>query len=166
MNPKTSVSMNIIKNLPPVLLLSFFMGLSGCQSSSDNSKGENKQKDVSTDVIKNPGGINGQSSKKPELHFKKTKHDFGKITQGEKVAHSFKFTNKGGGKLVISNANPSCGCTVPNYPKKPVKPGESGFIDVVFDSEGRKGKFTKSITIMANNPGEPKKLRITGVVKP
>lgn len=158
--------MNTSKNLLLILLLAFFISLNGCQSGGDSSENETKQKDVSTDVIDNPGGIDGETSKKPEISFRKSEHDFGKITEGEKVAHSFKFTNKGDGQLVISNANPSCGCTVPNYPKKPIKPGESGFIDVVFDSEGRKGKFTKSVTIMANNPGEPKKLRITGVVQP
>ncbi len=158
--------MNNIRNVFPILLLASFIGLNGCQSGSNKTEDKNKEKDVSTDVIENPGGVNGESSEKPNIQFQKTKHQFGEITQGEKVAHSFKFTNKGGGQLVISNANPSCGCTVPNYPKKPIKPGESGFIDVVFDSEGRKGKFTKSITIMANNPGEPKKLKITGVIKP
>ncbi len=147
-------------------LIAVFAFLSGCQGNDKQSGKGKEEKGVSTDVINNPGGVDGDSGKSPKITFQKSEHDFGKVTQGEKVAHSFKFTNKGNAPLVISNANPSCGCTVPNYPKKPVKPGESDFIDVVFDSEGRMGSFKKSITIMANNPGEPKKLYITGTIKP
>lgn len=149
----------------PFIGLMFLVITTACQSGSSDSnsskdQGENK---VGTEVIQNPEG-NQNKNQMPEFSFEKGKHDFGKITQGEKVAHSFKFRNQGEAPLVISNANPSCGCTVPNYPKKPIAAGETAYIDVVFDSEGRMGQFNKSVTLMANNKGEPYKLYITGTV--
>lgn len=156
------------EKLITVCLFAIVACFTGCQSGENKNSNDNnsqeQESEVKTDVIQNPGGKDGDKSQMPELSFEKKSHDFGKVTKGEKVAHSFKFTNTGEGELVIANANPSCGCTVPNHPKKPIEPGESGFIDVVFDSEGRGGKFEKSITIMSNNPGEPIKLYITGKV--
>src|SRR5687768_16817628 len=57
-------------------------------------------------------------------------HDFGKITDGEKVEYSFRFKNSGKNPLIITNASASCGCTVPEKPEAPIKPGETGFIKV------------------------------------
>src|SRR5690242_19613412 len=62
------------------------------------------------------------------ITFKKNSYDFGKIKQGDKVTHEFAFTNNGTEPLIISNATATCGCTVPEYPKAPVAPGESGII--------------------------------------
>ena len=88
-----------------------------------------------------------------EMTFEKTVHNFGQITQGEKVEYSFKFTNTGSKDLLIQNAVSSCGCTVPDWPKEPVKPGESGYLKVVFDSHGKEGYTEKEISIKANtNP--------------
>lgn len=143
------------------VLLSLFMILTSCQRGSETKNDQQAESDVETDIIKNPEENEGAL---PAISFEKSEHDFGKVTKGEKVAHSFKFSNEGDAPLVISNANPSCGCTVPNFPEKPIQPGNSGFIDVVFDSEGRDGKFNKSVTVMANNKGEPRKLYITGTI--
>ena len=158
------IGMHKYVSMIPVLLSAFVL-LNGCQSSSkEGGQTANDQQSngsVNTEVIKNP---EGEEAAFPEISFEKSEHDFGKVTKGEKVAHSFKFSNEGNAPLVISNANPSCGCTVPNIPEKPIQPGESAFIDVVFDSEGRDGKFNKSITVMANNQGEPRKLYIKGSI--
>jgi hypothetical protein len=89
----------------------------------------------------------------PEITFEQTVHNFGQITQGEKVEYAFKFTNTGKQDLVIQDAVSSCGCTVPEWPKEPVKPGESGYLKVVFDSHGKEGYTEKEISIKANtNP--------------
>jgi hypothetical protein len=86
----------------------------------------------------------------PEMTFEQTVHNFGEITQGEKVEYAFKFTNTGKKDLLIQNAVSSCGCTVPEWPREPVKPGESGYLKVVFDSHGKEGYTEKEISIKAN----------------
>lgn len=111
---------------------------------------------ISTDVIDVPSTASGtpaQPGSAPAMVFTEENHDFGRITQGEKVSYSFVFKNTGGSDLVISNAQGSCGCTVPTYPKGAVKPGEESKIDVVFDSEGKSGIVQKTVTLTTNcNP--------------
>ena len=104
-----------------------------------------------------------------EITFEKKVHDFGTITEGEVVEHTFKFTNTGDTDLIISNASASCGCTIPDWPKEPILPGENGEIKVKFDSKGKgaKGgkKERKNVTIFANtNPGQTK-IFIAGTVE-
>lgn len=89
----------------------------------------------------------------PVMKFQYDNHDFGKIQQGDKVNYKFSFTNTGKTPLIISSAVASCGCTTPEWPKGPIKPGEGGLIDVTFNSAGKKGLQDKMITISANtNP--------------
>jgi hypothetical protein len=91
-------------------------------------------------------------------------YNFGKVTDGEKVEFNFRFRNTGSKPLIVSNATASCGCTVPEKPEEPVKPGETGFIKVVFNSEGRVGAAHKMVTVTSNaHPGFPV-LEITGEV--
>jgi hypothetical protein len=85
-----------------------------------------------------------------QLVFTEYEHDFGKVTQGEKVAYVFKFENKGTGDLIIKSATTTCGCTVPRYDKNPVKPGDTGTIEVEFNTAGREGIQTKMITVASN----------------
>ena len=92
---------------------------------------------------------------KPAMKFEKDTHDFGKIVTGSKVTYEFKFTNTGKSPLIIKDAIASCGCTKPEWPSTPVKPGESGAIKVTFDSRGKMGLQDKQITITANtNPAQ------------
>jgi len=89
----------------------------------------------------------------PIMKFDNDSHDFGKIQQGDKVNYKFNFTNTGKTPLIISSAVASCGCTTPDWPKGPIKPGEGGLINVTFNSMGKKGLQDKMITITANtNP--------------
>ena len=87
---------------------------------------------------------------KPDINFVKTEHDFGRVMQGEKVGYSFIFTNGGDASLVILDASASCGCTVPKYNKEPIAPGEKGSVEVVFDSSGRMGQQSKTVTLKTN----------------
>jgi hypothetical protein len=96
--------------------------------------------------------------------FREYEHDFGKITEGEKVAHIFSFVNNGVGDLVISSASASCGCTVPKYDRKPISPGEGGTLEVVFDSSGRNGVQTKTISVRSNSPAEVVILKISAEI--
>ena len=89
-------------------------------------------------------------SSRADLVFREYTHDFGKVIEGEKIGYIFSFENKGKGNLVISSATASCGCTVPKYDSKPVPPGEGGNLEVVFDTSGRNGKQTKTVTVASN----------------
>ncbi|MFB1003804.1 MAG: DUF1573 domain-containing protein, partial [Bacteroidia bacterium] len=80
------------------------------------------------------------------MSFSQSKWDFGTITEGERVEHTFKFVNDGKSDLVISSATASCGCTIPNWPKEPIAPGEESEIKVEFNSTGKSDMVTKDIT--------------------
>jgi len=86
--------------------------------------------------------------------FEETEHDFGEITEGDKVTHLFSFKNTGDEPLVISKAQGSCGCTVPDWPREPIAVGDTGEIKVQYDSKGKgqpEGRAeNKRVTITAN----------------
>lgn len=84
------------------------------------------------------------------IKFDDTVHDFGDISQNSENTKIFTFTNVGSEPLIIENAKGSCGCTVPNYPREPVAPGETGEIEVVYKPGNQKNAQTKTITITAN----------------
>lgn len=79
-----------------------------------------------------------------------TAYNFGTIKEGEKVEYNFRFRNTGNKPLIIMNATATCGCTVPEKPEEPIKPGETGSIKVVFNSAGKEGVQEKSITVTSN----------------
>jgi len=76
--------------------------------------------------------------------------DFGKIDEGKNLEVSFRFKNVGDKPLVISNVSASCGCTVPETPKKPYAPGETGVIKAAFNSTGKPGSQSKQVNVFAN----------------
>ena len=98
------------------------------------------------------------------ISFKEYEHDFGKVTEGEKVGYIFTFENSGTGNLVITATSTSCGCTVPKFSKKPVKPGEGGNIEVVFDTSGRTGIQSKTVSVKSNASVPVVLLKITADV--
>lgn len=100
-----------------------------------------------------------------EIKFEKEVHDYGTVKQGANGVCEFKFKNTGKEPLIISSARGSCGCTVPEWPKEPIKPGESATIKVSYDTK-RIGPINKSVTITSNARTEPNKvIRITGNVE-
>jgi archaellum component FlaG (FlaF/FlaG flagellin family) len=100
------------------------------------------------------------------LTFEKPGYDFGKIKSGEKVQYAFKFKNTGKSPLIITNATATCGCTVPETPKDPIKPGAEGVIKVVFDSTGKSGMQDKVITVTSNGNPSVSEVHLVGVVNP
>ncbi len=103
---------------------------------------------------------------KAVITFASLDHDFGRVTEGEKVGCIFTFTNTGTSDLIVTNATTSCGCTVPKYDKTPIAPGSHGSIEVVFDTGGRNGIQTKSITILSNAAAPVVLLQIKAEVIP
>lgn len=116
--------------------------------------GNDDESQITSDLINNPITASDSSAvdqdNLPFFEFEEKVKDFGKITQGESVKTIFKFRNVGKSNLIISSAQGSCGCTVPQWPKEPIKPGERGEIEVVFNSEGKSGLQNKTITLVAN----------------
>lgn len=106
-----------------------------------------------------------QTAQGPAITFDKDVHDYGNVKQGANGECEFKFTNTGNAPLVITDAKGSCGCTVPEWPKTPIKPGESAVIKVKYDTK-RPGAINKSVTVTSDATNEPTKiLRIKGNVE-
>ena len=84
------------------------------------------------------------------IAFNEYEYDFGKVKEGKKVRHTFIFENKGSDNLVIQSAATTCGCTVPKYDRKPIAPGKGGKLEVEFDTSGRDGMQTKTISVKSN----------------
>lgn len=154
---KSMKSTNVLYNAVSMFIaLSFISVMFSC-----------KQTTNPTDVVNNPATASRQkvdTANVPVFSFTEELHEFGKIAQGEKVSYNFKFKNTGKSDLVISSATGSCGCTVPEYPKKPVTPGAEATINVIFNSEGKEGNIKKTVTLVANTIPNVKILTITGEV--
>jgi hypothetical protein len=99
------------------------------------------------------------------IFFREYEHDFGKVTEGEKVAYTFNFNNQGTAGLFLTAVRTTCGCTVPKYERKPVPPGKDGYIEIEFDTSGRNGKQTKIITVESNAKVPVVLLKITADVE-
>jgi Protein of unknown function (DUF1573) len=85
-----------------------------------------------------------------KIEFETLEVNYGKVTKGANGVREFKFKNTGSAPLVIENAQGSCGCTVPDYPREPIMPGASGVIRVKYDTQ-RVGAFTKYVTLTSNS---------------
>ncbi len=120
-----------------------------------------------SDLISNPNSAYQETDpdKLPAFEWDGLEFNFGKIVQGDKVEHTFKFTNVGKVDLIISSVEASCGCTVPKtWPKEPIAPGEGGEIPVVFDSEGKQGNVSKTISVVANTNPSTNLLKLKGEI--
>lgn len=134
---------------------------------SCNSNAEKNQ--INTDVIMNPQTANGEidTTMLPIIEFKEEFFDFGVVIQGEKVSHTYSFKNTGKSNLVLTSVHAGCGCTVPKYSKEPVAPGATGEIEVTFDSSGRNGLQSKTVTVTSNTQPSRTEIRfVADVVVP
>ena len=130
------------------------------------NSGKEVDKKVTSDVVNvSSSATKNEDGELPVMQFSESTHDFGKIVEGEKVTYSFKFKNTGNANLLISSASGSCGCTVPTFPKEPIKPGDEGYIEVTFNSNGKPGHNEKTVTIFANTEPVESRLKITADVE-
>lgn len=146
-----------------VFLFSFVLLMTSCEP-----KPVEQDATISTNVIDVPATASGKPvnpGSAPVMVFNEETHDFGKITQGEKVSYSFIFKNLGGSDLVISSAQGSCGCTIPSYPKTAIKPNQQSTVDVVFDSDGKSGIVQKTVTMITNCNPSTKVITITANIQ-
>ncbi len=129
---------------------------SSCANPSDQVKSQEEQ--MALQAV--------QSTELPIITFIAESHDFGIINEGQVVETEFKFTNTGDAPLIISAAQGSCGCTIPEYPKEPIAPGEEGRILVSFNSEGKPNQQSKTVTLTTNAVPSTKVLSISANVTP
>ena len=102
----------------------------------------------------------------PTLKIAKESHDFGTITEGTQASYTFDIQNTGTQPLIISNVQPSCGCTTPEWTKDPIPPRGKGKIMATYNSQGRPGAFNKAITVTSNDVESSRVLTIKGFVGP
>lgn len=124
---------------------------------------DNAADKVSEDNVAAAEERDAEAGKFPVMAFEESVYDFGTIEQGAPQEHVFKFTNTGDSDLIIVDAKSSCGCTVPEYPKTPVAPGESGELLVKFNGSG-KNQVSKTVTITANTQSGKETLSIKAFV--
>jgi len=101
------------------------------------------------------------SGRFPVLKFTDSVHDFGTIREGQQVSWLFRFRNTGNSDLLLVSAASTCGCTIPEFPEKPVSPGDTGSIRVVFDSRYKTGRQVKPVYIQGNTRPPLSKVTIT-----
>ena len=145
--------MNLLKNLFVALIAVVSLTMISCQGDSKDAQDKARESLATPTAEGQPAAAN-QTGVNPDeqvpsgpttsIAFEETDFDFGTVNDGEKVKHTYKFKNTGNEPLIIASAKGSCGCTVPKWPSEPIAPGQSGVIDVEFDSKGKPGKQAKA----------------------
>ncbi len=128
-----------------IIVIFFFAVIISCHSSHDD-------RTVGTEMIDIPISSEGKSFKNlPVIEFESTEINSGKIAQGEILQLVYKFENTGSAPLIISSVEGSCGCTIPKtWPREKILPGETGEIEVEFNSDGKSGEQVVTISVVTN----------------
>ncbi|MEL6141886.1 MAG: DUF1573 domain-containing protein [Bacteroidota bacterium] len=149
------------------------VALTSCQSGTTPAQDDARA--AVQEVTENPNAsaqpapapnVNVPTGPLTSMEFAESNFDFGTITEGDVVTHTFSFTNTGEEPLIISDAKGSCGCTVPSKPTAPIAPGEAGEITVQFNSKGKKGPRNQKVTVTANTNPAQTFISMTGTVEP
>lgn len=144
-----------MKHFKQTFKLTLTCVLLGLVFGATSSFAQGEQKIASGDVPV----VNG-----PKLYVPKTVCDLGEIREGVKGNASFKITNTGNSPLIINDVVKPCGCTQVEFPDKPLQPGDEAFITAVYNSEGRPGHFSKTLTIKHNGEGGNVYVTLKGTV--
>ena len=133
-----------------------------CLLSVSMAQAQTQKQKVSTSEVKVTGVTKAENY--AEIKFDTLRHNFGKFSKKDPIVKcSFKFKNTGTAPLVIHQAFASCGCTVPTFTKEPIKPGETGVIDVTYNGTDKfPGHFQKTVTVRSNAISEVTRLIIEG----
>ena len=139
-----------------------FLIIALCLMSASMAGAQVQKQKVTTSEVKVTGVSKAENY--AEIKFDTLRHNFGKFSQKDPIVKcSFRFKNTGTAPLVIHQAFASCGCTVPTFTKEPVKPGDTGVIDVTYNGTDKfPGRFQKTITIRSNAVSEVTRLIIEG----
>lgn len=155
--------------------------LTSCQSEKADNVKESAEATVNGAAAKTDKAVSPVATKTDDkatpvgptttISFDEASYDFGTITDGDKVRHTFKFQNTGKEPLIITNCKGSCGCTVPQCPKDPIAPGDGGEITIEYNSRGKskgapEGKpDQKFVNVTANTEPAATRLTIKALVK-
>ena len=129
-----------MKSILSILLFVCLIGISSC-----GHKGKSNVNTIGLEAFAADTTV-----EKTTMRFLSKEHDFGQVHEGEKLVHVFELENTGKADLLLQSVRPSCGCTTPQYDKRPIRPGKKGSIEVVFNTKGRPGKQHKSVTVFTN----------------
>ena len=148
------------KNFITVYLSLSVVFITSCnkESASVKVKKENLETAKKRDVEISKGAA--------EIKFDIIEYDFGTVNEGEIVEAKYMVTNAGKTDLIISNVQASCGCTVPVWPKDPIKPGESAEVLANFNTAGKPNRQSKTLTLFTNTAKGREVLRLKGSVTP
>lgn len=108
-------------------------------------------------------GFAVQAQDTAKIEFKTEVIDYGEVTRGSDGVRIFEFTNTGNAPLVITEVNSTCGCTIPKKPEEPISPGDTGEIQVKYDTQIL-GPIRKTITVYSNADVPAKSVKIKGRV--
>ncbi|MBX9850641.1 MAG: DUF1573 domain-containing protein [Cytophagaceae bacterium] len=158
----------MLTNMNTLMKTFFLICLLGISLAACNSGGEEKK--AIYENLEDGEGPADSTAEKPlavtQITFEEKEHHFGTIDDGMVVSHTFKFKNTGNAPLLISDARPSCGCTVPSFPKEPIMPGAESQIEVKYNSSGKGGRVdSKTVTVIANTDPADNVLVIKADVK-
>jgi hypothetical protein len=106
-----------------------------------------------------------ESKFQSEITFEEPQFDFGSIKEGTTVSKEFYFKNTGDSLLIILNVLTTCGCTIVDWPRDPIKPGEMGMVKITYNSTGRPGRFNKVVTILFKSKKSPTRITISGIAE-
>lgn len=150
----------------PMVACGLLLAGCGLLAAGCGNRVQDPEGDIDVDLIENPNSANGvdKGVALPEITFDAEMHDFGRLTEGETISYSFHFRNTGKGDLVISHCSSSCGCTVADYPKERMAPGEDGYIFVSFNSQGKAGQQYQEVDVVTNAMPAHRKLKIVAQV--
>lgn len=144
-----------MKKIILVLLTVAFISFSCKESAASKVKDQNVEKAKERDV---------KHQNLPEISFDKKSHDFGNIEEGKVVETRFRISNIGKSDLIVTKASASCGCTIPDWPKEPIKSGGFAYMTVKFNSKNKRDSFSKTITLVTNTESGKETVKIKGFV--
>jgi hypothetical protein len=141
---------NIMQGIPAGILLVLAGALLSCNGQNDREQPETATRVISGQDIDN----------EPVIAFDTLIHDFGTIIEGESVVCYFDYRNEGGGDLMITSVEASCGCTTPDWNNEPLGTGEKETLAIIFDTSGRSGEQRKLVTVRSNASNQVVQLTI------
>lgn len=152
-----------MKKLVLSLAVMLFVAFTVSAQVSESKKAEEKKLKEKQRIEKKQVTAKNDNPNAPVIKFNKVVHDYGAVEQHGDGRCKFEFTNTGKEPLILSNVRSSCGCTVPEWPRQPILPGQSNVINVKYDTK-RMGAINKSVHVYSNAKVSPITLKIKGKV--
>ena len=148
-------------------MVSLFLGcLKGEPTDADKTVETIQTEGKISSIIRSPVSADGtvDSVNVARMDFEEPIFEFGEVDEGAVINHEFKFVNNGKVPLVIQNAHSTCGCTIPDWPKDMIAPGQTGVIKVEFNTKGKSDFQEKPVIITANTYPSVTKVFVKGIV--